>query len=87
MRGLVTGMFWFVMAFSSAIGQAFTGLSRDPLLVWLYTTTAIISTLGGIGFWLSFRRLDKREDEFNDLPKSTYLGRKKESGPEDEAVV
>lgn len=45
MRGFVTGMFWFAQAFSAAIAQAFVGLSSDPLLVWLYTTVAIISIL------------------------------------------
>lgn len=75
MRGLVTGVFWFVHAFSSAIAQAFTGLATDPLLVWLYTTVAAISALGGTGFWLCFRRLDKLEDELNALPESTYIGR------------
>ncbi|KAI8308204.1 putative peptide transporter ptr2 [Colletotrichum sp. SAR11_240] len=75
MRGLVTGVFWFVHAFSSAIAQAFVGLAADPLLVWLYTTIAIISCLGGIGFWLTFRKLDKEEDALNALPESTYKGR------------
>ncbi|KAK2757413.1 oligopeptide transporter [Colletotrichum kahawae] len=75
MRGLVTGVFWFVHAFSSAIAQAFVGLAADPLLVWLYTTIAIISSLGGIGFWLTFRKLDKEEDALNALPESTYKGR------------
>lgn len=45
MRGFVTGVFWFAQSFSAAISQAFVGLSEDPLLVWLYTTVAIISTL------------------------------------------
>lgn len=76
MRGLVTGVFWFVHAFSAAIAQAFTGLATDPLLVWLYTTVAIISALGGFGVWFSFRKLDKDEDALNALPSSTYVGRR-----------
>jgi len=51
-------------------------LSADPLLVWLYTTVAIISTVGMIGFWYCFRGLDKEEDRLNALPESTYVGRK-----------
>ncbi|KAJ0367513.1 hypothetical protein COL154_003167 [Colletotrichum chrysophilum] len=85
MRGLVTGVFWFVHAFSSAIAQAFVGLAADPLLVWLYTTIAIISCLGGIGFWLTFRKLDKEEDALNALPESTYKGRG-ESSVEEKSV-
>lgn len=85
MRGLVTGVFWFVHAFSSAIAQAFTGLATDPLLVWLYTTVAIISAFGGVGVWLSFRGLDKQEEELNALPESSYIGRG-ERDPESKAV-
>ncbi|EFQ34923.1 POT family protein [Colletotrichum graminicola] len=85
MRGLVTGVFLFVHAFSSAIGQAFVGLAADPLLVWLYTCIAIISCLGGIGFWIMFRKLDKEEDALNALPESTYKGRG-ELEPESKAV-
>ncbi|MBE3049478.1 hypothetical protein IMZ48_44665 [Candidatus Bathyarchaeota archaeon] len=86
MRGLVTGVFWFVHAFSSAIAQAFTGLATDPLLVWLYTTVAVISGLGGVGFWLCFRGLDRQEDELNALPESTYVGGG-EKEPGDKTVV
>jgi len=87
MRGLVNGVFWFVHAFSSAIAQAFTGLARDPLLVWLYTTVAIISTCGGTGFWICFRKLDKEEDALNALPESTYIGRNVEKEPENKSVA
>ncbi|KAK2059083.1 POT family protein [Colletotrichum caudatum] len=85
MRGLVTGAFLFVHAFSSAIGQAFVGLAADPLLVWLYTCIAVISCLGGVGFWTTFRKLDKDEDALNALPESTYKGRG-EFEPESKAV-
>lgn len=85
MRGMVTAVFWFVHAFSSAIAQAFTGLATDPLLVWLYTTVAIISAAGGVGVWVSFRNLDKQEDELNALPESTYVGRGQRD-PESKAV-
>lgn len=75
MRGLVTGLFFFSNAFSSAISQAFVGLATDPLLVWLYTTVAVISGAGGLAFWFTFRKLDKEEDALNALPESTYKGR------------
>ncbi|KAK2001040.1 POT family protein [Colletotrichum falcatum] len=85
MRGLVTGVFLFVHAFSSAVGQAFVGLAADPLLVWLYTCIAVISCLGGVGFWITFRKLDGEEDALNALPESTYKGRG-EVEPESKAV-
>ncbi|RYP42684.1 hypothetical protein DL767_000053 [Monosporascus sp. MG133] len=82
MRGVVTGMFWFAQAFSSAIAQAFVGLAADPLLVWLYTTVAIISAIGGIGFFFNFRKLDKEEEALNALPDSVFRGSKTKDVPD-----
>lgn len=72
MRSLITGVFWFAQAFSSAVAQAFVGLATDPLLVWLYTTIAILSALGGIGFWFTFASLDTQEAALNALPESRF---------------
>lgn len=81
MRSLVTSVFLFTSAFSSAIGFAFLPLVEDPMLsesislsswtssqrceqalttpapltAWNYTTVGVVSALGGIGFWFSFR--------------------------------
>jgi len=76
MRSFVTGLYWFTNAFSSAIGQAFVPLSKDPLFTWLYTSIACISFVGMVAFWFTFRELDKAEDALNALPESTYQGRK-----------
>lgn len=76
MRSLVTGLYWFTNAFSSAIAQAFVPLAVDPLFTWLYTSIACICFSGMVGFWLCFRNLDKEEDALNTLPESTYKGRK-----------
>lgn len=86
MRGLVTGVFWFVHAFSSAIAQAFVLLAKDPLLIWLYTTIACISAAGGLGFWLNFRKLDGEEEQLNALPESRYKGRGDSSLDEEKTV-
>lgn len=74
MRSMVTSIFWFSQASSAAISQAFVGLARDPLLVWLYTTVAAISFIGGVGFWFTFRELDKEEEKLNALPNSVFKG-------------
>ncbi|KAI1803196.1 PTR2-domain-containing protein [Daldinia bambusicola] len=74
MRGFITGIFWFSQAFASAIGQAFVPLATDPYLVWLYVTIAIISALGGVGFWYSFSDLDREEEALNALPDSLFQG-------------
>ncbi|OTA66054.1 POT family protein [Hypoxylon sp. EC38] len=76
MRGFITGVFWFSQAFSAAIGQAFVPLATDPYLVWLYVTVAIISALGGIGFWFNFAKLDREEEALNALPDSLFKGSK-----------
>jgi POT family proton-dependent oligopeptide transporter len=72
MRSLVQAVSLFMNAFSSAIGQAFVGLSKDPLLVYNYMLVTILAFIGGIGFWLTNYKLDKREDELNHLPRSKY---------------
>ncbi|KAI6777624.1 peptide transporter-like protein [Emericellopsis cladophorae] len=74
MKSLVMSVNLFMSALSAAVGQAFTPISGDPFLVWNYTTVAIISFLGGAGFWFCFRHLDSDEDKWNMLKKSEYIG-------------
>ncbi|KAL7948789.1 PTR2 domain-containing protein [Trichoderma barbatum] len=74
MKSLVMSVNLFMSAISAAIGEAFTPLSDDPLLVWNYTTIACIALAGGIAFWLCFRHLDSDEDKWNMLKKSEYIG-------------
>lgn len=69
-----SGFYYFTSAVSAALGQAFVGLSEDPLLVWLYGSISIIAGVGGIGFWIIFRKWDKQEVALNQLPESTYIG-------------
>ncbi|TVY73449.1 putative peptide transporter ptr2 [Lachnellula suecica] len=68
MRSLVMSVCLFTHAISSALGNAFVSLSADPLLVWNYGVLAVLAFLGGIGFWLTFRKLDQEEDQLNMLP-------------------
>ena len=74
MKSLVMSVNLFMSAISSAIGQAFTPLSIDPLLVWNYSTVAIIAAVGGALFWLCFHKLDKEEDMWNNIARSKYQG-------------
>ncbi|KAL8925573.1 MAG: hypothetical protein Q9208_003465 [Pyrenodesmia sp. 3 TL-2023] len=76
MRSVVTAIFLFMSAISYAIGQAFVSLSTDPLLIWNYTVIAILAFLGGCGFWLTHRGLDKQEDKLNFIPESSFKGRR-----------
>lgn len=69
------GAFWFVQAFSSVIGQAFVSFAENSLLTWLYKTIAIISAIGGVGFWFSFAKLDVEEGALNVLAQSSFMGK------------
>ncbi|KAL2810336.1 POT family-domain-containing protein [Aspergillus granulosus] len=74
MKSIVMSVNLFMSAISAAIGQAFTPLSDDPLLVWNYTVIACIAFVGGIAFWFCFRHLDTDEDKWNMLAKTKYIG-------------
>ncbi|RYP58228.1 hypothetical protein DL769_009052 [Monosporascus sp. CRB-8-3] len=75
MKSLVMSINLFMSAFAAAVGQAFVPLSNDPLLVWNYTVIAVLAFLGGIGFWICFRHLDKEEDKWNTIAKSAFQGK------------
>lgn len=72
MRSLVMAIGLFSSGIASAIEEAFVVLAADPLLVWLYGSVAVISALGGMGFWFSFRKLDLEEDRLNMLPAGHF---------------
>ncbi|ORY71399.1 POT family-domain-containing protein [Pseudomassariella vexata] len=75
MKSLVMSVNLFMSAFASAVGQAFTPLSGDPLLVWNYGVVAVLAFLGGVGFWFCFKKLDKEEDKWNTITKSEFQGK------------
>ncbi|CAL1710845.1 unnamed protein product [Somion occarium] len=72
MRSLVMGIFLFMSAISSAIGEAFVSLSADPLLVWNYGVMAVLAAVSGLIFWFQYRHLDHQEDELNNLEDAHY---------------
>ncbi|KAL3492274.1 POT family-domain-containing protein [Aspergillus germanicus] len=74
MKSVVMSVNLFMSAISAAIGQAFTPLSDDPLLVWNYTVIACIAFVGGAAFWFCFRHLDTDEDKWNMLAKTKFIG-------------
>ncbi|OAQ85528.1 oligopeptide transporter [Purpureocillium lilacinum] len=71
MRSMVQALALFTTSFSAAIGQAFVGLSADPLLVWNYGVVAILAIVVGTCFYFHFRALDIHEDDLNELPEGT----------------
>jgi proton-dependent oligopeptide transporter, POT family len=74
MKSTVQALALFTSAVSAALGQALTGLSEDPLLVWNYGSVAVIAMIGGIGFFFTFRKADRDEDAMNNQKESAYLG-------------
>ncbi|KAI0029761.1 PTR2-domain-containing protein [Vararia minispora EC-137] len=80
MKSLVMSVFLFTSAVAAAIGEAFVTLSTDPLLVWNYGAMAVISFIGGILFWIMFRKLDAQEEELNAIGVGEFqVGRKEVS--------
>lgn len=75
MRSTVQAIALLTSAISSALGQALTALSEDPLLVWNYGSVAVVAALGGVGFWCTFRKADRDEDRLNNLKVSKFKGR------------
>ena len=50
----------------------FKALSTDPLLVWNYGSMAVLALIAGVLFWFTFKDLDAREDELNQIPEGEY---------------
>jgi len=75
MRSTVQAFALLTNAISSALGQALTGLSEDPLLIWNYGSVAVLAFLGGCGFYLTFWQADRDEDKLNNIQRSAFLGK------------
>ncbi|KAI5449286.1 hypothetical protein NCC49_005148 [Naganishia albida] len=82
MRSIVQAIALLTNAIAAAIGEALVPLSDDPHLVWNYMTCALLAAIGGIGFFFTFRELDREEEALNDLPEGhVYLApRTKKAG-------
>jgi POT family proton-dependent oligopeptide transporter len=87
MKSLVMSINLFMSAISAAIGQAFTPLSGDPLLVWNYTVVACIAFVAGVAFWFCFRHLDSDEDKWNMLKKTKFIGNNQPTSTTDTKAV
>ncbi|KAL9056497.1 MAG: hypothetical protein Q9162_002872 [Coniocarpon cinnabarinum] len=83
MRSLVTGLFLLQSAFGAALQQAFVALSEDPLLEWNYGVAAVLAAVGCVGFWWSFRKLDRDEERLNYLTETEFKGKMKPYGDHD----
>lgn len=82
MKSTIQAIALSTSAVSAALGQAFVSLSEDPLLVWNYGSVAVVAMIGGIGFYLTFRKTDREEDAMNNMQESNYLGNQKQDDVE-----
>lgn len=86
MRSMVQAICLLMNAFSSALSQALVSLSDDPLLVWNYGVVAVLAAVGGVGFWVSNRNLDKEEDSLNMMGSAYYSGKVEDDAEVGEVV-
>lgn len=62
MRGLVTAIFLFMTALSSALGEILIPATKDPWLIYIWAGPAIALGVQTIIFWFRFKHLNN--DEF-----------------------
>ncbi|KAF9872543.1 hypothetical protein CkaCkLH20_10040 [Colletotrichum karsti] len=86
MKSLVMSVNLAMSAISAAIGQAWTPLSEDPLLVWNYASVAIIAFVGGVAFYFCFKHLDAEEDQLNSLKKTKFVGNNQPTAAAQDAI-
>lgn len=55
LRSLVSSLFWITIGISAAICIGLTPVTKDPEILWMYTSLAIITFVGGCGFYAGFR--------------------------------
>lgn len=63
----------------SLIQMMLTPLSRDPILVWLYTSVSIVIFIAGCLFWFLFKKYNKVEDEMNSFQRDVRTLKNKQS--------
>lgn len=80
MRSMVMAVGLFMTAIGSAIQEAFIPLTKDPLLVWMYTTVAGITFVAGVLFAIMYRDIDRESDYLNNLGPSQYVDPTKTHG-------
>lgn len=61
-------------------------LADDPLLVWLYTAIAILTFFGWLGFWWTFRALDRENDALDKLPEGGFQSNAEYAAAKTESV-
>lgn len=74
MKGLVMGASLFTLSLAQLVSLMFSGLVKDPNLVWVFAGPSIVGFVVAFVFWFLFKHLD--QEEF-------YLGEKRTSAGRD----
>lgn len=77
MRSIIMAVSLFTTAFASAINEAFNPLAKNPLFVINYAVFACLSFVGGALFYVSFRGIDRKQEELNLLSQDSYIAEHK----------
>ncbi|KAI0266401.1 peptide transporter PTR2A [Gloeopeniophorella convolvens] len=72
MKSLVMAIFLFTSALAAALGEAFNSLAIDPNLVWNYGVMAVLSGIGGVLFWFTFRGVDSQDAALDRIAEGHY---------------
>lgn len=75
MRGLVSGINLFAAAIAYALGLAFSGLIKDPYLVWDFGGPCIVGFVAAAVFWWLYRDLNNDEYDLSDNEYEQKLAR------------
>ncbi|KTW29526.1 uncharacterized protein T551_02142 [Pneumocystis jirovecii RU7] len=79
MKSFVMSLFLLTNTGGSLIQMMLTPLSRDPILVWLYTSVSIVIFIAGCLFWFLFKKYNKVEDEMNSFQRDVRTLKNKQS--------
>lgn len=55
LRSLVSSFFWVTIGIAAAICISLTPVTKDPDILWMYTSLAVITFVGGCAFYACFR--------------------------------
>ncbi|XMA16701.1 hypothetical protein WAI453_009492 [Rhynchosporium graminicola] len=61
LRSLVSSFFWVTNGSAAAICISLTPVTKDPDIIWMYTSLAVITFVGGCTFYADFRNSRGRE--------------------------
>ncbi|KAI5287472.1 hypothetical protein KEM54_005979 [Ascosphaera aggregata] len=75
MKSFVQSMYLLTNAFGSAIAEALTPAAYDPAILWMFVGLSIASFSGGVIVYLTFSRLNKKEDALNALDSDDEMAK------------